>query len=297
MSIAIVSGYFNPLLWHHIKYFNAAKNYGAVLAIVNNDDQVRLKGSYEFLPENERLNIVSSIKSVSYARLSIDKDSSVVETLKEVLKDWKNTDIWLCNGGDRQEGKTSTEEEKFCNENGIKLAYNVGGGKTGSSSETLQKFLDKYWDKEKIDQEHLRRIIRGTSSNINPVIVDEFENPFSNIRYSFQQGCIDRYQCDKCNKIYICDTNKAKENIVDGNIAYISGPCACGYRCPNCYPNGYASEGWYSGPWSIPTGEFIENTIYYGSPNGKFSSPEAAYKASKEAFEKGNQNDEFNKRQ
>lgn len=143
MAIAIVSGYFNPLLSHHICYINAAKEYGAVLVIVNNDKQVRLKGSYEFLDENERLKIVSSLKSVSYARLSIDEDSTVVKTLESVLKDYKSNDFWFLNGGDRQEGQTSTKEEEFCRENGIRLAYGIGGTKTGSSSRTLQNFLDR----------------------------------------------------------------------------------------------------------------------------------------------------------
>ena len=50
-------------------------------------------------------------------------------------------------------------------------------------------------------------------------------------------GCISSYTCDKCGKIYICDSS-GKAGTIDGNITYIWGPCCCGYNCPDCYPNG-----------------------------------------------------------
>ena len=69
----IVSGYFNPLHKGHIEYINTAKNLAEVLfVIVNNDHQRALKGSKEFQKETERLFIVSNLKAVDYALLSID---------------------------------------------------------------------------------------------------------------------------------------------------------------------------------------------------------------------------------
>lgn len=235
MAIAIVSGYFNPLLSHHIRYINAAKEYGAVLVIVNNNKQVRLKGSYEFLDENERLKIVSSLKSVSYARLSIDEDSTVVKTLESILKDYKSSDFWFLNGGDREAGKTSTKEEEFCRVNGIKLAYGVGGGKTGSSSRILQDFLNKNW----------KHAIRGLRAN--DIICDDYQTiPFYGPYYQFQEGCISSWECSNCKTNYVCDTNKAKNKIKEGNTEYIYGPCACGFKCPKC-PDPYTNVvGWYS---------------------------------------------------
>ena len=41
------------------------------------------------------------------------------------------------NGGDRVEG--NTPEEEYCRENGIETLYNIGGGKTESSSRLLHK--------------------------------------------------------------------------------------------------------------------------------------------------------------
>ena len=59
----IVSGYFNPLQNGHIEYFQKAKSKGDELfVIINNDVQRRLKGSKEFMNEDERLIIISELK-------------------------------------------------------------------------------------------------------------------------------------------------------------------------------------------------------------------------------------------
>ena len=61
----IVSGYFNPIHKGHIEYFNNAKERGdKLIVIVNSDHQRALKGSAKFQTEDERVFIVSNIKSV-----------------------------------------------------------------------------------------------------------------------------------------------------------------------------------------------------------------------------------------
>ena len=61
----ILSGYFNPLHVGHIEYFQEAKKIAdELIVIVNNDFQRKLKGSKEFMHENERVLIIKSLKIV-----------------------------------------------------------------------------------------------------------------------------------------------------------------------------------------------------------------------------------------
>ena len=72
----IVSGYFNPLHKGHIDYFHLAKAKGDKLfVIVNNDHQRELKGSKEFMLEEERVLIIKELEVSDKVILSIDHES------------------------------------------------------------------------------------------------------------------------------------------------------------------------------------------------------------------------------
>ena len=78
----IVSGYFNPIHKGHLEYFLNAKSLADfIFVIVNNDHQRALKESKEFQLEEERMLIVSYLKPVDKAILSIDTDRTVYETI------------------------------------------------------------------------------------------------------------------------------------------------------------------------------------------------------------------------
>ena len=70
----IVSGYFNPIHKGHWVFNNAKALADELFVIVNNDHQRELKGSKEFQKEDERMIIVSNIKVVDHAILSVDED-------------------------------------------------------------------------------------------------------------------------------------------------------------------------------------------------------------------------------
>ncbi|MCK5460136.1 adenylyltransferase/cytidyltransferase family protein [Candidatus Parcubacteria bacterium] len=130
--VVAVSGYFNPLHTGHLKLFKDAKKLGDYLVvIINNDSQVIVKGRVLFMPENDRAEIVSAIKWVDKAFISIDKDISVCKSLKEI-----NPDIFA-NGGDRHE--SNLPEAALCKELNIKMVDNVGGDKLNSSSALIKK--------------------------------------------------------------------------------------------------------------------------------------------------------------
>lgn len=141
-KIIIISGYFNPLHSGHIDYINSAKQLGNILiVIINNDKQVKIKGSKKFMSENERKYIVSNLKNVDDAIISIDEDKTVNKSLKKIfqlaLLEYSNcTEFIFANGGDRK--KENIPELKVCNELNIKPVFNVGGEKVQSSSELLK---------------------------------------------------------------------------------------------------------------------------------------------------------------
>ena len=142
MKYVVISGYFNPIHGGHLDYIESAKKLGDFLiVIVNNDNQVELKGSVPFMIEEERTRIVSKIKDVDYAYLSFDEDSTVCNSLISMYylyRDSKDFDGMIFgNGGDRKKGDVTSEEE-VCQRLGIQLQYNVGGEKTQSSSGLIE---------------------------------------------------------------------------------------------------------------------------------------------------------------
>ena len=134
----IVSGYFNPIHKGHLEYFNNAKTKADKLfVIVNNDHQRALKGSREFQDENERMIIVSNIKAVDKAILSIDTDRTVCKTIESIAGEFGNEfDLGFANGGDQN--NDICPEVPVCKEKGIGLIDGLGK-KIQSSSWLLKK--------------------------------------------------------------------------------------------------------------------------------------------------------------
>lgn len=133
----IVSGYFNPIHKGHIEYFNNAKTNGDKLIVIVNSDQQRvLKGSKEFEKEDERVFIVSNIKSVDQVFLSIDQDRSVCATIELIHQQLTNEyQLAFANGGDQN--NNSVPEVPICNDLGIDLIDGLGD-KIQSSSWLLK---------------------------------------------------------------------------------------------------------------------------------------------------------------
>ena len=132
LTVVAVSGYFDPLHVGHIEYLERAKSLGdKLVVIVNNDNQAKIKKGEPWMAQEDRLKIVRSLRCVDEAFLSLDSDLSVCESLRA----WRPH--IFANGGDRK--SDNIPEYDICEQLGIKLAFNIGGGKTQSSSSLLQK--------------------------------------------------------------------------------------------------------------------------------------------------------------
>ena len=137
-KVIIVSGYFNPLHKGHLELFQKAKAVGDQLwVIVNSDLQRAIKGSKEFMLEDERLLIVSAIGIVDKALISIDKDKTQCATLEDLADQYSNQyELYFANGGDQN--NDLIPEVPVCKEKGIGLIEGLGD-KIQSSSWLLKK--------------------------------------------------------------------------------------------------------------------------------------------------------------
>lgn len=138
LKATIVSGYFNPLHKGHIEYFQLAKAQGNQLfVIVNNDYQRVLKGSKEFMLEEERFLIINELELVDKVFLSIDQDRTVCATLEKIYKNYSEKfELFFANGGDQN--SSSSPETPVCKKIGIGIIDGLGD-KIQSSSWLLRK--------------------------------------------------------------------------------------------------------------------------------------------------------------
>jgi rfaE bifunctional protein nucleotidyltransferase chain/domain len=131
MKIVACSGYFNPLHKGHVEYLEKAKSLGdKLVVIVNSDHQRALKGSKEFMSQEERMIIIKALRCVDEVVLSVDTDGTVCESLRLVKPHI------FAKGGDRFANEIP--EAKVCDELGITMVDGLGN-KIQSSSWLLDK--------------------------------------------------------------------------------------------------------------------------------------------------------------
>lgn len=138
-KIIITSGFFNPLHIGHINLIRESKKLGDFLVvIVNNDEQVKLKGSTPFMTEQERIEIIKALKYADDVMLAVDsfvdgKEVPIPKSLELVVKKYPGTYIFA-KGGDRNFDNIPQSEKEVCLKLHIKVISNVGGSKVQSSS-------------------------------------------------------------------------------------------------------------------------------------------------------------------
>ena len=126
-----VSGGFDPMHKGHVQMIREAAEYGQVIVILNSDDWLVRKKGYKFMSFEERAYIAGSLKGVVLVTNVNDSDGTVCEALRRLKPDF------FANGGDRL--RTNTPEMDVCEELGIIMLWNIGGGKIQSSSDLVAK--------------------------------------------------------------------------------------------------------------------------------------------------------------
>ncbi|WP_034594115.1 adenylyltransferase/cytidyltransferase family protein [Hamadaea tsunoensis] len=136
-TVAVVSGYFNPLHVGHVRMMREAKALADLLiVIVNNDDQQVLKKGRVIIREADRAEVVENLRVVDKVLLATDLDGSVRRTLAEIRKLHPDDRIVFANGGDRSALATIAEAD-VCAELGIEIALGIGGTDKADASSRI----------------------------------------------------------------------------------------------------------------------------------------------------------------
>lgn len=136
--VVMVSGGFDPVHIGHVRMFEEAKKLGSELVVVlNNDNWLRFKKGFAFMPDTDRKEIIESFRCVDRVVItSHEPNTNDITVCREL--ELIRPDIFA-NGGDRKENVPVPEYE-VCARLGIVMVFNIGhGGKIRSSSELVKK--------------------------------------------------------------------------------------------------------------------------------------------------------------
>jgi len=135
MRIVVVSGGFDPIHSGHLALLREASGMGDKLIVgLNSDAWLTRKKGKPFMPLDERLQIIQSIKYVDYTMKFLDDDDSARHLIHNVKLMWPSAEIIFANGGDRNE--TNNREADV---EGVTFVFGVGGSnKMNSSSDILK---------------------------------------------------------------------------------------------------------------------------------------------------------------
>ena len=140
-TIVIATGGFDPIHSGHINYVKEAKKLGDVLIVgANSDEWLRRKKGQEFMPWEERANILNAIKDVDRVINFDDADGSAKDAIRKVRAIDPSARIIFANGGDRT--KENIPEMDLLKEMlHLEFVFGVGGEhKMNSSSWILQEW-------------------------------------------------------------------------------------------------------------------------------------------------------------
>ena len=120
----------------HVRMMEEAKTLGdRLVVIVNNDHWLRQKKGFVFMPALERAEIIRAIRYVDEVIITSHAENTTDMSVCSELKSLR-PDIFA-NGGDRK--ADNIPEYKLCDSLGIKMVFNIGGGKAQSSSELVKR--------------------------------------------------------------------------------------------------------------------------------------------------------------
>ena len=128
-KVVVCSGYMSPPHRGHIEYLRRSKELagpqGVLIVVLNNDAQAVLKHGYSFMPIQDRVAIIGSLKWVDEVVVSIDTDRTVCATLRQLCTRTHGArPTHFANAGDQH--NDSIPEGPVCAEFGVQLVDGLG---------------------------------------------------------------------------------------------------------------------------------------------------------------------------
>ena len=140
-KIVMVSGGFDPVHIGHVRMFREAKKLGDELVVVlNNDNWLKAKKGYFFMPEKQRKEIIEAIKYVDRVVLTEHKPGTKEMGVMSALKKLKPN--IFAKSGDRNAG--NIPEYEFCKKMKIEIVFGVTPHAPVHSSELVKNALKNF---------------------------------------------------------------------------------------------------------------------------------------------------------
>ena len=139
IHIGILSVFFNPIHKGHLDYINNSKLFcDYLVCIVNNDIQVKVKGSKLFMDEDHRKIVLENIRAVDEVILAVDREYRSAETLLVIRKKYPKNKLTFYNSGDVTLESWDPVELSVCDKFDINIKL-INLPKTCSSTELKNK--------------------------------------------------------------------------------------------------------------------------------------------------------------
>ena len=143
-SVVLVTGGFDPIHSGHISLLTSAKQIAPMSALavgVNSDQWLTRKKGKPFMPFDERINIVRSLKVVDNVIELDDTDGSANDAIMQCLQIYDK--VIFANGGDKH-NENVPEYTFYKDDPRVVFRWGVGGvGKRQSSSWILKEWDDR----------------------------------------------------------------------------------------------------------------------------------------------------------
>ena len=145
--VVAVSGGFDPVHMGHLHLFRDARALGDRLVVILNDDEwLRRKKGYVFMPQGERKELLEGIRFVDEVVIREPRETYDVCHMLEKL----DVDIFANGGADRS-SEQEVPETAVCAVRNIKMVFNVGDtGKPQSSSWLVKNLAKQVEDFDKL---------------------------------------------------------------------------------------------------------------------------------------------------